>query len=383
MKILITGGGSGGHVSPALAVAKQLQHLDPQVELLYIGGTMTMEGATGPSVEERLVSQTDIPFVAISAGKLKRDGLSLNTLKRLWGVVPGFFQAFHQVKTFNPHIVFSTGGYVSIPVVMAAWILRKPIVIHEQTAAVGLANTIASKMATKVAITFPQSAQYFNASKVVETGNPLNAAIKDPVAKQELDDDFAQWLTKQSKPILYVTGGGLGSHVLNLAIESSLEALLERFAIIHQTGSNEHYADFERLSTQRSSMDKKQASQYWISKHVTPQQIGWIYKQSQMVISRAGANTVLELAYWSKPTIFVPIPWVTHDEQTKNAQALVDTGVAIILPEPQLNSTSLRQAIDTVSQIQVTPTIKKRTAQLVKVDADVELAKLVLKTAKR
>src|SRR4051812_27549664 len=136
MRVVITGGGSGGHVSPALAVAEYVRQHQPDVELLFIGGKLTMGGATGPSIEEQLVVPTGIPFRAIHAGKLRRGGLGLATLSRLWGVVPGVAEAFRVLKAYRPAVVFSAGGYVSVPVVTAAALLRIPIVIHEQTAVV-------------------------------------------------------------------------------------------------------------------------------------------------------------------------------------------------------------------------------------------------------
>ena len=143
---------------PALAVANVLKQ-QPNCELLYVGGKMTMEGTSGPSIEEQLVAPTGIPYTSIRSGKLARDRISLTTFKRLWGAVPGLFDAYRVVGQFNPDVVFSSGGYVSLPVVVAAWARRIPVVIHEQTAGVGLANSIAGKVATKVAITFPQSAK--------------------------------------------------------------------------------------------------------------------------------------------------------------------------------------------------------------------------------
>ncbi len=381
MKILITGGGSGGHVSPALAVAKVLQ-AQSDMELLYVGGTLTMEGSTGPSVEQSLVQPTDIPFVAISAGKLKRDGLSLTTVTRLWGVVPGIFQAFKVVKDFKPQVVLSTGGYVSLPVVWAAWMQGIPVVIHEQTAAVGLANQIASRMANVIAITFPQSATYFNAKKVVLTGNPLNQQVANPTSDGLKSDPVLGWLQRKSaKPLIYVTGGGLGSHVINLAVEQDLEKLLTVYRVIHQTGSNQKFADYERLTELQKRLPSKLAQDYLPLQQLAVSQIGHIYKAASLVVCRAGANTILELAYWGLPAICIPIPWVTHDEQTKNAQALVEAGTATIVKESLLSDRVLFDTIE--QQLAHPPTQQQKDAakQLVKLDADQVLASITVSLA--
>lgn len=379
MKVLITGGGSGGHVSPALAVARLLDQ--QSVEVLFVGGTLTMEGAQGPSVEQTMVEAAGFPFVAISSGKLKRDGLSLKTLTRLWGVVPGLFQAYKAVHRFKPQVVLSTGGYVSLPVVLAAWLQRIPVVIHEQTAAVGLANQLASRLATKVAITFPGSATYFNPTKVVLTGNPLNQSIIHPQTLP-MDDPVGQWLSQCQKPLIYITGGGLGSHVINKTVETILPQLLDRYCLIHQTGANQHYADYERLQQYRHNLEPQLQARYLPLKHLTAQQIGQVYQQASLVIARAGANTVLELAYWGMPTIFIPIPWVTHDEQTKNATILVDAGTAVILKEADLTGQSLHQAIEQTMANQPSKHHRQQAKSLVKPQADQALVDLVLQQAK-
>lgn len=387
MRLILTGGGSGGHVSPALAVAKELASRHPDLQLLYIGGTLTMEGSTGPSIEQVMVERVGgIPFQAISAGKLKRDGLSLTTLKRLWGVVPGFWQAFKLVKQFKPDVVFSSGGYVSVPVVLAAWLQHIPLVIHEQTAAVGLANSIAAKVATKIAITFPQSATYFPAAKTILTGNPVNQEVIQPDL-QIKKTDLGHWLYPDSKaklkPLIYITGGGQGSHKMNLAIEESLGNLLTQYRLVHQTGDNQHYADFPRLQQQAQQLEPSLQANYYPVKHLSPAEIGHLYQQSALIIARAGANTVLEVAHWAKPAIFIPIPWVTHQEQDKNAQALVEAGTALILPEADLSADSLAQAITTQLNLQPTPTVIAKAQKLANPQAAKHLADIITQVASR
>jgi UDP-N-acetylglucosamine--N-acetylmuramyl-(pentapeptide) pyrophosphoryl-undecaprenol N-acetylglucosamine transferase len=342
MKVLLTGGGSGGHVSPALAVAQRLRRDYSDVELLYVGGSLTMEGSTGVSLEEQLVRPTGISLKIIHAGKLKRGGLSWSTLTRLWGVVPGMFEAWRVVGQFKPQVVFSSGGYVSLPVVVAAWLRRVPVVVHEQTAAVGLANALAGKLAKKVAVTFAQSTQYFAAHKVVVTGNPLQPSIVEPDMQTLRQSDLGKWLTDSPKPALYITGGGLGSHIINTTIEHALPELIKRYRIIHQCGAHAGFNDYNRLHQLFSGRDKD----YWLAKHFSAEEVGFIYASVVLVIARAGANTVLELAALGQLAILIPIPWVTHDEQTKNAQVLVEVGTGVILPEGELTPDRLCLEID-------------------------------------
>lgn len=348
MKVVLTGGGSGGHISPALAVAKLLKE-DQNTSLLYIGGRMTMEGSTGASLEEQLVKPTGIPYVNIRVGKLRRGGFSLATIKRLWGVFPGFFEAIRHLRSFKPDVVFASGGYVSLPVVIAASLLRIPIVIHEQTAVVGLANKISARYATKIAITFPQSAAYFPTSKTVVTGNPLRPEVLQPNPK---NSQVMAWLQSTSKqlPLLYITGGGQGSHIINTTIEAILPELLTSYRIIHQCGAHVQFADYERLIEVKNTLDSQRSNNYFPSKFFTPDEVGAIYQQADLAIARSGANTVLELAAVGLPAIFIPIPWVTHDEQTHNAQVLVEVGLARILPEADLSPQSLQSSIEAFMQ---------------------------------
>lgn len=382
LKVLITGGGSGGHVSPALAVAEQLRMDVPELQLLYVGGSMTMQGSTGPSVEQKLVGQTDIPFTAIRSGKLPRNGFGLATLTRLWGVLPGLFDAWRVVRTFAPDVVFSSGGYVSLPVVVVAWLQRVPIVIHEQTAAVGLTNAWSSRLAKKVAITFPQSAQYFAAHKVALTGNPVQRAIIEPDFAAMDGSQLGQWLKSSDLPLVFVTGGGLGSHVINHAVGDLLPDLLSKYRLVHQCGSHAQYNDFDNLSRQAQSLPNH--AHYWLQTHYSAEEMGWIYSQATSVVARSGANTVLDVAAWGLPAVFIPIPWVTHDEQTKNAQTLVDAGTAMILPEAELSPEVLMTAIDT--QVGRKPHLGQAVAvakELVDPQARQKLTALVLEAAGR
>jgi UDP-N-acetylglucosamine--N-acetylmuramyl-(pentapeptide) pyrophosphoryl-undecaprenol N-acetylglucosamine transferase len=381
MKILVTGGGSGGHISPALAVIDMLRR--EHVELLYVGGKLTMEGATGSSIEEQMVMPTGTPYISISAGKLPRQVLGLQTLRRLWGVVPGCVEALQVVRKFGPDVVFSTGGYVTLPVVLAARLLNIPVVIHEQTAAVGLTNKIASHFATLVAITFPSSSKYFPARKTVLTGNPIRAEILRPPAEAPVTP-LMDWLRQPGLPLIYVTGGGLGSHVINLQVMATLETLLTHYRVIHQCGSHSGFEDFSRAIDAKNSLPNELQLRYWPAEKFTTVEVGRIYQSIAMAVARAGANTVLELAAWGIPTIFIPIPWVTHDEQTKNAQLLVDVGLAIILPEQHLAAASLVGALSEMQhRLPHLAEAKRQARTYVKPDAAARLVRIIMASAKK
>src|SRR5437762_1718707 len=219
MRIIVTGGGTGGHVSPAVAVITRLRERSAEegwpLELLYIGSEA--------GVERRVISDMGLRYAAIQTGKLRRY-VSLQTPVDLLVRLPvGFFQALALVRRFKPDAIFSTGGYVCVPTVIAGWLLRVPSLTHEQTALVGLANRVAGRFATRVAISFPQSARYFSPGKVVLTGNPVRPSILSGDARRAA----SLFNLDPSLPVLYITGGAQGSHAINMAVRDALRRLLE------------------------------------------------------------------------------------------------------------------------------------------------------------
>ena len=346
MRIVITGGGSGGHISPALAVIEQLKEKakaeKTPLQLLYIGGKLGMEGTKSPSVEQKILPQTDIPYVFIHAGKLQRS-FSLKTPLLLWGAIPGFFEALYHLLIFKPDVIFSTGGFVTVPVILAGWLLRIPIVVHEQTAAVGLSNKIGGFLAKIVAVSFPTSVKEFPKEKVVVTGNPIRSEI---LAAREARKQLLA--TSRQLRTIYITGGAQGSHIINETIKKALPKLLKRGKIIHQCGSNELYNDFEHLSDTAKELPEELFERYEIIEYIGPKQIGQVFAKVNLVISRAGANTVNELAALGIPALLVPIPWVTNNEQYKNARILVNAGSARIIPENELTAEKLLAEVDTI-----------------------------------
>lgn len=384
MRVLITGGGSGGHISPALAVAQRLRRDFSDVELLYVGGSLTMEGSTGESLESRLVKPTGIPFKLIHVGKLKRGGVSWSTFSRLWGFLPGLVEAWMVVRSFKPNVLFSSGGYVSLPVVIAAWLHRVPIIIHEQTAAVGLANSIAARLARRVAITFPQSAAYFAPEKVVLTGNPIQPEIIEPDLSLLRQTTIGKWLASPGLPIIYITGGGLGSHIINQTVGLCLEQLLTRYRVVHQCGAHAGFNDFDRLQSLVAALPEPLQQQYMLARHFSANEVGLIYHQASTVVARAGANTVLELAAYGLPAVLIPIPWVTHDEQTKNAQVLVEAGTAILLPERELSAERLLGAIsERITALSSLDSSRRKARSLVDLEAATRLTRMVVEAGGR
>lgn len=346
-KIVITGGGSGGHVSVSTALINELakRYENINENLLYIGGDLGMIGDTDPrSVEERRLSNKGFKFVKIRGGKLQR-ALSLTTVSLLFRSILGFIDANKYIKEFKPDLVISTGGYVSLPVTISAFLQKIPVYIHEQTAAVGLTNKIAGMFAKRIFVTFKESLQYFPASKCSIVGNPIREEIFKTEPQSELAIKVAN-LKNEKLPILYVSGGGLGSHILNISIRDSLSQLLEKYQVILQTGDNQTYKDFDVLEKDRLKLPIEKQKRFILTKFVGDNEIGTVFNTCDLFVGRSGANTVYELGVLKKPCILIPIPWVTHNEQEKNAKVLEAIGLATIVREGEISRESLLNALE-------------------------------------
>jgi len=352
MKLVVTGGGSGGHLSPALAVISKLKEKFAQknskLDILFIGGTLGMEGTKGPSAEQIVLPKTDIPHVFICAGKLQRS-VSLTSPILLLGIIPGFLQSLYHLLKFKPDLIFSTGGFVSVPVVLAGWFLRIPTVLHEQTAAVGLANKIGGLFAKIVAISFLSSEKEFSKKKVVLTGNPIRPAI---LAVRGVRFLRLQKETIEEYPLLYITGGSFGSHIINEVVGKILPHLLEKYLVVHQCGDNDVYQDYVKLLELKERLPKDMQSRYSLLKYLDERQLAEVFGKTLFAISRAGANTVNELMALGIPAILVPIPWVTNNEQYKNARVLANLDLGSIVAENELTPEGLLQEIETFEKRQ-------------------------------
>jgi UDP-N-acetylglucosamine--N-acetylmuramyl-(pentapeptide) pyrophosphoryl-undecaprenol N-acetylglucosamine transferase len=348
-KILISGGGSGGHISAATAIIGGLEskYSNTLDSILYVGSNLGMEGEkSGKSLEEKLIGEeSNIPFTKIRAGKLQRY-LSWNSVKLLFGVFGGVIDSFKVIRKYNPDLVISTGGYVTVPICFVGKLLGKPVYIHEQTAAVGLTNKVTSKFATKIYISFPQSAQYLPKGKTLHVGNAVRAAVLDDSGDGEVVDAMKEMLKIQKeKPILLITGGGQGSHIINITIRQMIRYLVEEFQVILQTGDNKVHKDYELLKRERDRLPPNLRTCFYPTKYISSDQIGFVFKHTDLHVGRAGANFVYEMGVTQLPSIFIPIPWVTHNEQYKNAKTLADLGLAKILPEGELTPERLLSEI--------------------------------------
>jgi len=332
-KVVIT----GGHLTPALAVIEELQKRN--WEIIFIGRKYATEGDRTLSVEAKLIPQLGIPFYPLTTGKIRRhfDFLAIASL----GKIPlGFFRAFFYLLRFRPNIVLSFGGYLSAPVVFSAWLLKIPVVTHEQTTVKGLATKFNSLFAKKIAVSWNVELKEFPQDKTVLTGNPVRKEIF------KIDEGIWKALNfERGLPLIFVTGGNQGSHTINMVVGKIIPQLVKIANVFHQSGHLSALGDFEELGRIRASLPPELKRRYYIKKYLTAVEMGTLLNKADLVISRAGANTLTELAALGKPCILIPLPWLYKDEQRKNAKMLKEAGIAEVLPQAQLSEKRLLRLI--------------------------------------
>lgn len=320
-RIVLTGGGTAGHVTPNIALIPTLQK--EGFEVHYIG---SYDG-----IEKKLIEEMEIPYYGISSGKLRRY-FDLKNFSDPFKVVKGYTEAKKLLKKLQPDVVFSKGGFVTVPVIIAAKRLSIPAIIHESDMTPGLANKLAIPSATKVCCNFPETLKYLPEGKSVLTGSPIRKELMEGSKEKAL-----QFLgfTNQ-KPVIMIIGGSLGSVAINNAIRDNLDTLLQKFQIVHLCGQG-------KLDT--SLENKKGYRQFeYIKKELSD-----IFALSDVVISRAGANAICELLALRKPNILIPLSAAaSRGDQILNARSFKNQGFSVVIEEENLTNESLAEAIDEV-----------------------------------
>jgi len=324
MKVVIC----GGHHNSALVVAEMLAKKG--YEIFWFGHRFSMIGDKKESAEFLEVTAKKIPFIEIKAGKFQPHSRFWQNLSR---VPIGFWQSFVSLLKIKPDLIVSFGGYLAFPVAWIGYLLRIPVVTHEQTTVSGLSNKLIAKVARKIFITFPSSAKSFPQKKVILTGLPLRKSIFE-----------GKKLFGNAQKTIYITGGKQGAHVINEAIFKILPNLLEKFNVIHQCGSTSLFNDIKKAGEIKCSLGKV-SDNYIVKEYFFDSEIGSVFKSADFVISRAGAHTVYELTVLNKPAILIPIPWSNANEQEENAKMLVSLGLAKILFQADLEQGNLLEKI--------------------------------------
>lgn len=330
MRILFTGGGTGGHIMPIVAVAKKIRFLlsakNIVPDFLFISSNSSFNAA---------IIDLGIPVKIIRAYKVRRYW-SLQNITEVINFPIGILQALWHIYWFMPDVVFAKGGYVSLPVVIAAWLYRIPVIIHESDSVAGLANVISGKLASKVAISFNEAASYFSPRKVILTGNP----IRPEILRGGKDQAEAEFKLAKNLPTILVLGGSQGSQKINEIFLRIVPEIIAKAQVIHVSGI-ENYEDI-----------KKEITDWQIphleNYHLYPflfENLKDAYAASDLVVSRAGANNLAEIISVAKPVILIPLSTSAGDHQLKNAYYYAGRGAAMLLEEANLTPNMLYDAI--------------------------------------
>ncbi len=331
MRIGFVGGGTGGHFYPLIAVANKINISDEQPELYYFG----------PSPYDKSLLEThNIRYVYCPAGKLRRY-FSIQNFFDIFRSFFGIFVAIWKLYFIYPDVIFSKGGYTSVPILTAARFLRIPVVIHESDAVPGRANKMATKFARYIGIAYDDAAQFFPAEKTALTGIPL----RDEVLKIH-DNPFEELGIPNDKPLIYVTGGSTGADRINNLILSSLSQLLQNYRVFHQTG--ETNLEELRLSAQSLLTGTTLMDSYYIEGSVSADMVSTLMSAASVIITRAGSTTLFEIAAHGKPAIIIPIPEDVSRDQRTNAYAYARTGAASVIEEHNIATNLLTQEIHSI-----------------------------------
>lgn len=360
-RVVLVGGGTGGHFYPLIAVAEQLNTFtaqDERCELYYFGPNTYNEDA---------LKVNNISFIYCPAGKQRKYFSLLNFFDK-FKVFFGVFIAIWKLYYIYPDVIFSKGGYTSVPVTFAAWLLRIPIVIHESDTKPGSANKLAAKFARYIAISFDDVAHFFPTKKIALTGIPIRKAFLRSVenAQEKLS-------IPNDKPLLLITGGSLGSQRINNLVLESLDELLPQFNILHQTGP-EHETNVQgsaaTLITDSSLLDH-----YYVKGSLSGEEMNLAQSAAVLIVSRAGSGTLFEIAHKGKPAIVIPIPEkISHDQRT-NAYAYARTGAAVVLEEGNLTDGLLTAEITRImGNQQEYATMSAAAAEFAKNNAALQIA---------
>ena len=320
MKILFTGGGTAGHIFPIIAIVREIRRNYPYggFEFYYIGPK--------DKFAANLFSKERIEVKTILAGKIRRY-FSFKNIIDIFKLPIGFLQAFYQIFVISPDVIFSKGGYGSITASISSWTLMVPVFLHESDISPGLANRIVGKFALEIFISFPvQKTEYFPAKKMLSVGNPLRKEILEG-SKEEAKKLFK--LTEE-QPIILILGGSQGAQRINDTLLTILPEILRNFEIIHQTGQR----NFEQVRKEAEVVIAEDFKKYY---HPFPflneEELSHAYQAADLIISRAGAGSIFEIAAIGKPAILIPLPEAAQNHQVKNAYVFAENGAALVIEE--------------------------------------------------
>lgn len=358
-RVIISGGGTGGHVFPAISIANALRRIDRDIEILFVGALGKLEMEKVPSAGYKIVG---LPVAGIDRKNPFRNILVIFRL------LASLRMAAKTLREFRPHAAVGVGGYASGPVLRKAGKMKIPILIQEQNSYAGVTNRLLAKKASVICVAYDGMEKYFPPEKIIKTGNPVRQNFDDLEGKQE--EALKYFGLNAGLPVVLVLGGSLGAGTINRCLSESLETLkLSECQWLWQTGRY-YYDDIRKLVPEEEGR---------ISVHSFIDRMDLAFAAATVIVSRAGAGTISELCLVGKPVILVPSPNVAEDHQTKNAMALGSNDAAIVVPDSKAAESLLPEALRLVSDEERRLKLSRNIALMAERDADTRIAAEVIK----
>ncbi len=337
MKIVFTGGGTGGHFYPIIAVAQKVNEIIDKDKIL---GAKLYCFSDSPYDKEMLF-ENGLLYEEVKAGKM-RTYFSLKNFTDIFKIFFGTINAIYKIFSIYPDVVFGKGGYGSFPTILAARILRIPIVIHESDSVPGRVNKWAGHFAQRVAVAFKEAAEYFPKKTVAWTGHPIRTEIENPASRNEALEYFK---LESDLPVLLILGGSQGAELINNTVLDALPRLIKNFQIIHQTGVNNFKSVAGQAKVVLASSPEK--VRYLPFAFLNPLAMKMAAGVATIIVSRAG-STIFEIASWGIPSIIVPITTTNGDHQRKNAFSYAHTGACNVIEEMNMTANILSSEIERI-----------------------------------
>lgn len=336
--ILIT----GGHITPALGLVDELK--GKKYKIVFIGRKYATDTDTIPSLEYQNVQKRGLKFYNLKTEKLRRDE-PLRSVFLPFMILYSVIRSIQILKKEKPQAVVSFGGYIALPVCIAAKALCIPILTHEQTMVFGLSNRIIAHIADTVCISWKKTEGKIDHPHIVLTGNPIQKIFFLPSPKPQFWQDIPI-----GKPIAYITGGNLGSHAINDIVLQNLTRFLSEFILIHQSGNTSKYNDFQRLQKAKIALHSNLQNRYILIPHLSPKEVSYTMKHADILVGRSGANTVTEILATHIPAVLIPLPRFGAGEQEKHAQFIEDYKLGLKLLQKDLSAQNLLKNMQYVYQ---------------------------------
>lgn len=330
----------GGHLTPAIAVLEKIQE-ENEYEIIYAGRKNALEGDNSLSLEYQTIKKLKIEFRNFNPARLQR-AVTFHTIPSLLRLPFSLIAAYKLLQDIKPSLIISFGGYIALPLALVARFSKIPVITHEQTHIMGLSNRIISLFANKICLSWEDTQKLGNNSNIILTGNPIRKSIYRPEYTSILN------FGNKKLPLIYITGGSLGSRSINNMVKKIIPDLVRKFRILHQCGHADNNYDYQKLIKMKTTLPEKYSTNYSVIGRIDPNTIGNVYNETAVLVGRSGANTTTEIILFQIPAILIPLPWAGGNEQMVNAQMLQKMGVAMLLNQEKTNSKDLLIKIDQV-----------------------------------